>query len=97
MNASFTDTEARNFIGSGVETLTNLPQVPLGTRGRVVDARCSPSHGWVVRVEWALPRKHSAIFAQVGEFSLNIPWRSRVPTGEFDKGQFESCMRPVES
>lgn len=97
MHASFTDTEARSYVGSGVETLTNLPQVPLGTRGRVVGAKHAGSRGWVVRVDWDLPPRRSEMLAQVGEFSFNLPWKSKAPAGEFDKSEFESWLRRVES
>ena len=62
-----------------------------------MDVRRLDSRGWVVRVEWDLPRRRSAMMAQLGEFSFNIPWRSKVPSGEFDKGEFENCLRRVES
>ncbi len=97
MHACFTDTEARSHVGFGVETVTNLPDVPLGTRGRVVDASRAGVRGWVVRVEWDLPPKRSEILAQFGEFSFNLPWGSKVPTGDFDKGDFERCLRRLES
>jgi hypothetical protein len=87
------ETEARNCVDLEVETLTAIGSVPQGTRGRVVKARRAGAMGWVVRVEWDLPPRRSEVMAQLGEFSFNLPWRSKVPAHEFGKSEFESCLR----
>jgi hypothetical protein len=97
MHTPFTDIEARSHVGDVVETVTNLHPVPLGTRGRVVGADPAGAHGWIVRVEWDLPPRRSSMLAQFGEFSFNLPWRSKVPTGEFGKSEFENCLRRLEN
>jgi len=93
MDTCFSESEARSQIGTEVLTVEKLPEVPIGTHGRVVDAVQGGARGWLLRIEWALPPKRSEILAQVGELSVNIPWRSKVPKAELSKGDVERLLR----
>jgi len=85
----FTESEARAHVGDRVEALTDFPSVPAGTPGKVVRALKFATDGWVVRVEWALPRRRSQYFATVVNFSFNFQTQSSPVTDEFSKDEFE--------
>jgi RNase P/RNase MRP subunit p29 len=95
MNACFTESEARNRVGAEVLTVTDLPEVPVGTRGRVIHATKNGVRGWTVTIEWDLPARRTAVLAQLGEFSINIPWWTRTPAAEFSKSEVEQLLKPV--
>jgi hypothetical protein len=88
----FSESEARVHFGERVEALTDFPSVPAGTRGKIVCARKVGSDGWVVRVEWALPRRRSQYFATVVNLSFNFQTESRPVTDEFSKDEFERLV-----
>ena len=72
----FVESEARAHVGDRVEALTDFPSVPARTKGKVVRARKVGSDGWVVRVEWALPRRLSQYFATILNLSFNFQTQS---------------------
>src|SRR5580765_7840809 len=93
----FTESEARAHVGHQVEALTAFPSVPAGTPGKVVRARKVDSDAWVVRVEWALPRRGSQYFATVVNFSFNFQTQSNPVTDDFSKDEFERLIDCSES
>lgn len=97
MNACFSQSEAQAQIGAEVVTVADLPEIPLGTRGRVVDAGEDGVRGWVVRVQWDLPPKRSWILALVGDLCFNLPWKTKRAPVELSKSEFERLLRPVET
>jgi hypothetical protein len=86
--AFFTESEAHGHVGERVEALSDFPSVPAGTVGRVVGARKVESDGWVVSVEWELPRKRSQYFATVVNVSFNFQATAHPVTDEFSKDEF---------
>jgi hypothetical protein len=93
MNACFSEFEARDQLGAEVEAAADLPDVPRGTRGRVVGAHARRARGWTVQVKWDLPDKRSEIFAQIFDFSFNLPWKTRRPLGDFGKSDLGPRFR----
>ena len=77
-------------------TVMDLPDVPVGTLGRVIHAGKNGARGWTISIEWDLPPKRTGMLAHVGEFSFNIPWRTKSPTAEFGKSEAERLLKPVE-
>jgi hypothetical protein len=96
MNTSPAESADQAKVGSEVVTVAALPGVPIGTRGRIVALDESEDSVWFARVQWQLPRKRSEIMALVGDISINIPWRARPVTAEFNKSEFERVFRPTE-
>ncbi len=90
--AFFTESEAHDHVGERVEALSDFPSVPAGTTGRVVRARKIESDGWVVCVEWALPRKRSQYFATLVNISFNFQTQSHPVTDEFSRNEFERLV-----
>ena len=90
--AFFAESEARSHVGECVQALRDFPSVPAGTVGRVVRARRLGAENWVVRVEWALPRRISHYFATIVHLSFNLQKRSRPVTDEFSKDEFERLL-----
>ncbi len=97
MNESFSESEARHQVGLTVKTVIELPDVPMGTRGTVVSVHPSGSHGWTVDVQWDLPPRRTEIFAQLFDFSFNLPWRSKRPLAHFSKSDLTRLLKPVDS
>ena len=95
--AFFTESEAHDRVGERVEALSDFPSVPAGTVGRVVRARKMESDGWVVCVEWALPRKCSQYFATVVNVSFNFETQSHPVTDEFTKDEFERLVGVLQA
>ena len=93
----FTESEARAHVGDRVEALTDFPSVPAGTPGKVVRARQVDSDAWVVRVEWAFPRRGSQYFATLFNFSFNFQTQSNPVTDEFSKDEFQRLVGCSES
>ena len=96
----FTESEARARVGERVEALSDFHSVPAGTQGRVVRARTAEADGWVLCVEWALPRRGSQYFATVVNVSFNFQTQSHPVTDDFSKDEFErlvGSLRSVES
>jgi hypothetical protein len=96
MSACFSETEARDRVGVEVLTVKDLPDVPVGTRGRVIHAAKNGVRGWTVTIEWDLPARRTAVLAQLGEFSFNIPWWTKTPAAEFSKSEVEQFLKPVD-
>ena len=92
----FSEPEARAHVGETVEALSDFPSVPLGTLGRVVRVRMVESDHWVVRVEWAVPRKRSQYFATVVNVSFNFQTQSHSVTDEFTKNEFDRLVGSVQ-
>jgi hypothetical protein len=82
-------------VGAKVLTVTDLPEVPVGTRGKVIHATKNGVRGWTLTIEWDLPARRTAMLAQLGEFSINIPWWTRTPAAEFSKSEVEQLLKPV--
>lgn len=97
MNACYSESDALNHVGARVVTVTDLPEVPAGTHGRVVRTGRSAARGWTLRIRWDLPPKRTVIFAQLGDFSFNLPWRARRATAEFSRSEVEQFLRPLET
>ena len=97
MNACFSQSEAQAQIGSEIVTVAAFPEIPIGTRGRVVDAGEGGVRGWVVRVQWDLPPKRSEMLALVGDISFNIPWKTKRAPAVFSKSEYESLIGRVEA
>jgi hypothetical protein len=95
--AFFTESEAHGHVGERVEALSDFPSVPAGTVGKVVRARKVESDGWVVCVEWALPRKRSQYFATVVNVSFNFQTQSYPVTDEFSRGEFERLVGVLQA
>src|SRR5579859_582797 len=93
----FTESEAHARVGERVEALSDFPSVPAGTVGRVVRARKVESDGWVVCVEWKLPRKRSHYFATVVNVSFNFQTQSHPVTDEFSRGEFERLVGVLQA
>lgn len=80
-------------MGTEVEALLSAVDVPVGTRGRVVGARRSVLGEWMLRVRWDLPPKKSEIWAQVFDFSINVPWRTKPPVVYLTKSDLGQRFR----
>ena len=93
----FTEAEAHGHVGEHVEALSDFPSVPTGTVGRVVRARKIESDGWVVCVEWALPRKRSQYFATVVNISFNFQTQAHPVTDEFSLDEFERLVGVLQA
>jgi len=96
MNAYYSESEARTQIGAEFVAMTDLPDIPAGTRGRVQDVVEDGARGWIVRVRWDLPPKRTELLAQVGELSFNVPWREKRREAEFSKCEIEQLLKRVE-
>jgi len=96
MNTCLTQSEAQAKVGAEVVTVAALPDIPIGTRGRIVAVGGSESPEWFVRVQWHLPWKRSEIMALVGDISINIPWKTKRAPAEFSKREFERLFKPAE-
>jgi hypothetical protein len=92
MPAFFAETEARSHVGERVQALRDFPSVPAGTSGKVVRARKVDTDHWMMRVEWALPRRVSVHFASLLNLSLNVQTQSRPITDDFSKDEFERLL-----
>ena len=79
-------------MGERVEARSDFPSVPAGTMGRVSCTRKVESDGWVLRVQWALPRKQKQYFASVVNVSFNFQTQSAPVTDEFSKDEFERLV-----
>lgn len=93
MNEGFSKLEARSAVGTEVEALLSRPEVPAGTRGRIVGARKRFCGEWQLRVKWDLPAKRSEIWAQLFDFSINVPWTTASPISEFTKRDLGHAFR----
>jgi len=89
----FTELEARKHVGERVEARSDFPSVPAGTLGRVAGTRKVESDSWVLRVEWALPRKQSQYFATVVNFSFNFRTQAAPVTDDFSKDEFQRLVQ----
>jgi hypothetical protein len=96
MNAVYSESEARSQVGTEVVTVADLPDIPKGTRGRIIDTVDDRGRGWILRVQWDLPPKRSEVMAQVMDISFNIPWKIKRPLAEFDKAEVASSLKRVE-
>ena len=96
MNTSLAESAAQTNVGAEVVALSSLPNVPIGTRGRIVALDESGDSEWFVRVEWQMPRKRAEFMALVGDISINFPWRTRPVVTEFSKSEFERVFKPTE-
>jgi hypothetical protein len=92
-NACFTKSEAVSHMNAEVVAAADLPGIPAGSRGCVVDSCDGGARGWLVRVNWELPPQRSEIMAMVGDVSVNVPWKTPVPTVDFSKSEFERLLR----
>jgi hypothetical protein len=97
MNAGYSEKGALAQIGAEVMTIAEVAGIPLGTRGKVIDADEGGIRGWVVRVEWNLPPERSYVMAQILDISINMPWETKHPSSEFTKGEVERVLRSVET
>lgn len=97
----FTESEAQSRMGELVESRWDFPSVPAGTTGRVAGTRKVDADGWVLRVEWAIPRKRSHYFASVVNVSFNFQTEPAPVIDEFSKDEFQrlvvSSPCPVET
>lgn len=92
----FSEPEALAHVGETVEALSDFPSVLSGTLGRVARVRKVDADGWVVCVEWAVPRKRSLYFATVINVSFNFQTQSHAVTDEFTKNEFERLVGFVQ-
>jgi hypothetical protein len=88
----FTESEARSHIGERVEAKSDFPSVPAGTIGKVAGTKKAQSEGWLLRVEWGLPRKASQYFATIVNVSFNLQLQSAPVTDEFSKDEFQRLV-----
>ena len=96
----FIESEAHAHVGDRVEALSDFPSVPARTQGKVVRARKVDSDGWVVRVEWSLPRRRSQYFATILNLSFNFQTQANPIIDEFSKDEFErliGCLQTKNS
>jgi hypothetical protein len=90
--AFFGESEAHSHIGDRVQALRDFPCVPAGTSGKVVRARKVDNDHWMVRVEWALPRRVAVHFATLLHLSFNLQTQSKPITDDFSKDEFERLL-----
>ena len=79
-------------MGEHVEAKWDFPSVPAGTIGRVAGTRKVDSDGWVLRVEWALPKQRSQYFATVLNVSFNLQTEAAPVMDEFSKDEFQRLL-----
>ncbi|MBI1175821.1 hypothetical protein GC207_00120 [bacterium] len=97
MNQTYSASATLSRVGTHVVTLSELPGIPVGTNGRVVRVHRSDGRGGKLGVRWELPRKRTTVFAQVGEFSFNIPWWTKPPITEFNISEAGQLLSPIHS
>ncbi len=85
----FTRREAKERVGTHVQALADCRSVRKGTLGVVTKARARRGE-WGVRVEWDVPTKSSVIDLMVGDASLHLHRKSKKPTDEFSKDEYET-------
>jgi hypothetical protein len=90
----FSKSEAQEWVGCHVKAGDGLEAVRPGATGTVVRAKKSGTDGWLVRVEWNVPKKRSEYMAFFGEFSFNLPGRKKAVTSDFSKDEFERFLEP---
>jgi hypothetical protein len=88
----FTESEARSYVGERVAARLDFPSVPAGTMGKVASTKEVESDGWVLRVQWVLPRKQRQYFASVVNVSFNFQTQSAPVTDEFSKDEFQRLV-----
>ncbi len=90
----FTKEQARQKIGNAVESLSDFPSVPTGTKGVVVKAQRFKHENWELKVRWKPNEPRSYILAMLGDTSINFPMRAKTVTDVFCKSEFESLVKP---
>ena len=93
----FTKDQARQQVGSVVETLSDFPSVPIGSKGVVVKAQLCENEQWEVKVRWKANRPRSYILAMVGDASINFPMKAKTVTDVFCKSEYESLVKKAEN
>jgi hypothetical protein len=87
----FTKIEASHKPGRKVRSASNVPSVPGGTEGIVVEIFDSRSDGWRVRVHWQVPRTISLI--DVAE--LSFLKREGPALSDFSKSAYEKLLDEI--
>ncbi len=89
----FTEPEAQSHVGEHIQARSDFPSVPAGTVGRACTRKVE-SNAWVLRVEWALPRKRSQYFATIVNVSFNFETQAAPMTDDFSKDEFQRLLEP---
>ncbi len=89
----FTREEARNKIGHAVESMTDFPSVPKGSRGKVVRAQKRANDQWLACVEWDLPTDVRHYEFMLGDAGLNFFSRHRPIEDQFCKSEYEVLLK----
>ena len=97
MRTYFTKEQARQKIGSAVETLSDFPSVPTGTKGAIVKAQQCRNENWEVKVRWESKEPGSYNLAMVGDVSINFPTKAKAVTDVFCKSEYESLVKPLNA
>jgi len=91
----FTKEQAHQKIGNVVESLTDFPSVPTGTKGVVVKAQQRKKEQWELKVRWKSNESGSYFFSMVGDVSINLPMKAKAVTDVFCKSEYESLVKPL--